>query len=95
MWQYHKTSMDHSKIIDTFETYQGRRRCLAVGEQLPVAGGRGGSCPPVEKKAGAVPCPPWRGQGWGLNRSGVRIALTEETKNKQPMPPVSNTVQKN
>ena len=22
MWQYHKTSMDHSKIIDTFETYQ-------------------------------------------------------------------------
>ena len=21
MWQYHKTSMDHSKIIDTFETY--------------------------------------------------------------------------
>ena len=22
MWQYHKISMDHSKIIDTFETYQ-------------------------------------------------------------------------
>ena len=22
MWQYYKTSMDHSKIIDTFETYQ-------------------------------------------------------------------------
>ena len=22
MWQYHKTSMNHSKIIDTFDTYQ-------------------------------------------------------------------------
>ena len=26
MWQYHKTSMDHSKIIDTFETYQRVKR---------------------------------------------------------------------
>ena len=27
MWQYHKTSMDHSKIIDTSETYQSTRSC--------------------------------------------------------------------
>ena len=30
MWQCHKTSMDHSKIIDTSETYQVAARCQGV-----------------------------------------------------------------
>ena len=36
MWQYHKTSMDHSKIIDTSETYHNLIQSLTSPQ--PTAG---------------------------------------------------------